>query len=67
MASPHHRHQASLEGVIDFSSNQPLDPDERNEATRIFHQIINYCEPSQSNEPYKRITLVRATYEFTRS
>jgi hypothetical protein len=67
MASPHHRHQASLEGIIDFSSNQPLDPVERNEATRIFHQIISYCEPLQSNKPYKRTTLIRVTYEHTLS
>ena len=29
MASPHHRHQSSLEGVLDFSSPQSLEPDQQ--------------------------------------
>jgi hypothetical protein len=67
MVSPHHRHQSSLEGVIDFS-DQHLHPDERNRATRIFNRIINYYEPSQTkNGPYKQITLLRATYEYALS
>jgi len=46
-----------------LSINQPLNSVERHEASRIFHQITNCCEPLQSNKPYKRITLIRCTYE----
>jgi hypothetical protein len=69
MTSPHHRHQSSLEAVIDFSSSvQPLETEQRVRATQIFHQIIDHCEPSQTkNGPYKRISLVRLTYEYALS
>jgi HNH endonuclease len=62
----HHRHQSSLEGVIDFSA-QSLEPDERNRAIQIFKQIIDHYEPAQSEQPYKRITLIRVTQEYTLS
>jgi hypothetical protein len=67
--SPHHRHQSSLEGIIDFSpSTERLEPDQRTSATRIFSQIIDHYEPSQTkNGSYKRITLVRLTYEYSLS
>lgn len=68
MATPHHRHQSSLEAVIDFSSSQPLETDQRVRATQIFYQIIHHCEPSQTKEgPYKRISLVCLTYEYALS
>jgi hypothetical protein len=57
----HHHHQSSLEGVIIFSV-QP-EPQESDRAISIFNQIIEYYEPTQSKEPYKRITLIRAIYE----
>jgi hypothetical protein len=64
MASPHHRHQSSLEGVLDFSSPQPLEPDQRNRATDIFNQIVAQYESSQTNDKgYKRITLLRVTHD----
>ena len=64
MASPHHRHQSSLEGVLDFSSPQPLGPDQRNRATDIFNQIVAQYEPSQTNSKgYKRITLLRVAHD----
>jgi hypothetical protein len=66
--SPHHRHQASLEGAIDFfATTPPFDHQKRQEATRVFHAVINACEPSQSQEPYKQVTLVRLTYEYALS
>jgi hypothetical protein len=65
-ASPHHRHQSSLEGWP--SSSEPLEPKQRAEATRIFNQIIDHCEPSQTrNGPYKRITLIRLTHQYALS
>jgi hypothetical protein len=64
MASPHHRHQSSLEGVLDFSSPQPLEPDQRNRATDIFNQIVAQYEPSQTDSKgYKRITLLRVAHD----
>src|SRR5947208_1922750 len=66
MAFPHHRHQSSLEGVIDLSSPQPLEPDQRDRATRIFNQIVAHFEPSQAEDKgYKRVTLIRAAHEYT--
>jgi hypothetical protein len=65
MASPHHRHQSSLEGVIDFASPQCLEPDQRNRATDLFNQIVAHCEPSQTeNNEYKRVTLIRVAHEY---
>jgi hypothetical protein len=64
MASPHHRHQSSLEGVLDFSSPQPLEPDQRNRATDIFNQIVAQYEPCQTDDKdYKRITLLRVAHD----
>jgi hypothetical protein len=61
----HHRHQSSLEGVIDFSSRS-LEPDERSRATQIFNQIIGHYERAQSEGgQYKRITLIRVSHEHT--
>jgi hypothetical protein len=64
-ASPHHRHQTSLEGWP--SSSEPLQPDQRLEATRVFNQIVDYYEPSQTGGPYWRVTLIRLTHEYARS
>ena len=59
-----HRHQSSLEGLIDFTQTQRLGAD----ATRIFNAVIEACEPFQPNKgPFKQITLVRLTYEYARS
>ncbi|KAI9737170.1 MAG: hypothetical protein M1834_000763 [Cirrosporium novae-zelandiae] len=55
--------QSSLEGVIDFTSTEPLDEVQGYNPSHVFDQIINYCEPLQASAPYKRITLIRATYE----
>jgi hypothetical protein len=64
MALPHHRHQSSLEGVLDFSPPQPLEPDQRNRATDIFNQIVAQYEPSQTDgKGFKRITLLRVTHD----
>jgi hypothetical protein len=68
-AMAHHRHQASLEGVIDFNpSPQPLNPEQRTQTRRTFNQIIAYYEPLQTNNgPYKRITLIHLTYKYALS
>lgn len=62
----HHRHQVSLEQILDFSVD-PLTAAERLEADTVFNQLIIYCEPLQSNSPYMKATLVRLTYQHSRS
>ncbi|OJJ50042.1 hypothetical protein ASPZODRAFT_128635 [Penicilliopsis zonata CBS 506.65] len=54
------RHRSSLEGVI-VPSSQPLKPEERNLAIRIFNEIISDFEPSQTTTDtgYKPVTLIR--------
>ncbi|KAH6955948.1 hypothetical protein BKA56DRAFT_602553 [Ilyonectria sp. MPI-CAGE-AT-0026] len=68
--APHHRHQSSLEGVIDFSPSieHPLSPDQRDKADGVFTGIINHFEGSSTaDKPYNRAKLVRMTYEYARS
>ena len=68
MASAFHRHQSSLEEVIDFSPPQSLTPDEFGRATRAFNQIIRHHERVQNqNAPYKQITLIRCTHDYAPS
>lgn len=67
MAPPHHRHQASLEGVLDFSTPTSLEDPVRDQATRLFGQIIDYYEPTQKTDPYLRVTLLRAIFDYTPS
>ncbi|EFW21907.1 hypothetical protein D8B26_002018 [Coccidioides posadasii str. Silveira] len=65
MMTAHHRHQASLERILDFSPQEVLTPEERAQAENIFSQFISHCEPRQSAHPYKKVTLVRLTYEYS--
>ncbi|KAL4931876.1 uncharacterized protein BDV17DRAFT_227681 [Aspergillus undulatus] len=53
------RHRSSLEGVI-VPSSQPLPPEERDLAIRIFDEITLHFERSQETDSgYKPITLIR--------
>ncbi|KAF3490864.1 uncharacterized protein GIQ15_00381 [Arthroderma uncinatum] len=64
----HHRHQASLEGVIDFSSpSDPLSPADLALARLTFNRLLDHCEPIQNNKPYKKATLVRLMHEHSRA
>ncbi|EGC42697.1 conserved hypothetical protein [Histoplasma capsulatum var. duboisii H88] len=56
----------SLGQVLDFSV-PPLTLAEQAQADDIFNQLITYCEPLQRSKPYKKVTLVRLTYEHSRS
>ncbi|KAI2601881.1 hypothetical protein GGR54DRAFT_578791 [Hypoxylon sp. NC1633] len=70
MASPLHRHRSSLEGVINFFSEAPLETAQRAIAKRRFYRIIEHFETSSNNSdssPYKRPQLVRFTYEHALS
>lgn len=66
-----HRHQASLEGIINFSALEPLIATQRARAKRIFYSIIDHFGPvppgGRRASEYSRPLLVRYTYEFSRS
>ncbi|RMD41438.1 hypothetical protein DV735_g3685, partial [Chaetothyriales sp. CBS 134920] len=55
-------------GVLDFSVPDPApDPEKEAQDGRLFAAVIGACEPSQNNVPYKKVTLVRLTYESVSS
>lgn len=64
-----HRHQSSLEGIIDFSAQPPLTPAQRLSAGRRFNQLVNHFDvpDGSSSKGYDRVKLVRLTYEYARS
>lgn len=78
-AVPLHRHQSSLEGILDFSSTVPLAAEQRQQARRKFYHIVQHfeatrAEPAQINKNagkrgtrYNQPLLVRLTYENARS
>ncbi|KKZ67497.1 hypothetical protein EMCG_06815 [[Emmonsia] crescens] len=62
-SAPHHRHQASLEQILDLPAAASLTTAELAQADDIFNKLISHCEPLQSKTPYMKVTLVRLTYE----
>ncbi|RSL89011.1 hypothetical protein CDV31_015950 [Fusarium ambrosium] len=65
---PLHRHQSSLEGIIEFSSRSPLSVHDRASAVRRFYQVINHFDNNdtgQNHDKYDRVKLVRFTYEYS--
>ncbi|RYO88588.1 hypothetical protein DL763_005932 [Monosporascus cannonballus] len=70
MAAPHHRHQSSLEGIIDFSTKPSLETDQRIKAKNRFYSIVTHFDTAENNSnrsPYKRSQLIRYTYEYALS
>ena len=67
MAVP--RHQSSLEGLIDFSSQGPLfaNAKERARAVARFHHMADHFEAIDTKRPYNRPALIRLTFEYARS
>ena len=71
MAQPHHRHQASLESVIDLSNTTAsLSMTERSQATLTFDRIINYSSsheppklPGDTGREYGRAKLIKLIYD----
>lgn len=66
--------QSSLEGIIHFSTEQPLGASERTRARDTFYRIIEHVETanagrggSSKGDEYNRALLVRLTYEHARS
>ncbi|CAK7214889.1 hypothetical protein SCUCBS95973_002290 [Sporothrix curviconia] len=76
-SSPHHRHQTSLEEVIDTSAVQaPLNEAERAAAQGAFQRIVQHFEQEDTYHAesravrltlYSKPQLVRYTYEFAQS
>jgi hypothetical protein len=69
---PRHRHQSSLEGIISFSDEPPLEPNERARLNNKFQRIVNHFDANMTNTHtsaggYNRPRLVRLTYEYARS
>jgi hypothetical protein len=70
MAQPLHRHQRSLESVIDPSATAGLSPHERAQAVCIFQQIIKHCDSYELSHTlgperkYKRGKLLQLVYEY---
>ncbi|KAK0628492.1 hypothetical protein B0T17DRAFT_652329 [Bombardia bombarda] len=66
---PFHRHQSSLEGVIDFFTEPPLGTDQRTNAKRKFYHIVEYFEAANSSNSnhYSRPRLVHFTYDYALS
>ncbi|EEU33516.1 uncharacterized protein NECHADRAFT_98437 [Fusarium vanettenii 77-13-4] len=63
-----HRHQSSLEGIIDFTKKPPLTQTQRLSASRQFNQLASYFDVSNSsNKDYDHMKLMRFTYKYTRS
>ncbi|PGH05578.1 hypothetical protein AJ79_06745 [Helicocarpus griseus UAMH5409] len=66
----HHRHQTSLETILNFAGPQALPADQRAPARRKFYAIINHCRAAETLNPdgsYSRSLLIRYTYEYARS
>ncbi|EGE06925.1 hypothetical protein TEQG_05978 [Trichophyton equinum CBS 127.97] len=65
------RHQASLEGLLDFSAPEALAASQRAQAARTFHMIVDYFRQEEvaagSSPKYSRFLLVRYTYNFSLS
>ncbi|KAI1120416.1 hypothetical protein F5Y10DRAFT_289790 [Nemania abortiva] len=68
MALPHHRHQSSLEGSLDFSSRPlPLGIELRGYASGRFYDICQYFDTGLHKGDYSRPRLIRYTYEYSLS
>jgi len=67
----HHRHQASLESIINFSPPPALSASQRNHASRKFYQIVNHFDVAGDARPargtYNVPRLIRLTYEYALS
>ncbi|KAF5696737.1 transposase [Fusarium mundagurra] len=62
-SAPHHRHQSSLEGFIDFSTgaSPSFNPDELDKGAGVLRRVIEHFEPLSTEKPYNRPRLVRLT------
>ncbi|KAI1108036.1 hypothetical protein F5Y14DRAFT_137027 [Nemania sp. NC0429] len=70
-SSPLHRHQLSLDGVIDFIADvEPLKSRQRAHAQHRFYRIVNHFDPDTNDDAltqYSPPRLVRLTYQHALS
>ncbi|KAK5626081.1 hypothetical protein RRF57_001796 [Xylaria bambusicola] len=70
---PLHRHQLSLEGILDFSSTEGLSTIQRADAKRRFYRIVNHFLPdseidsSSRSQTYSPPRLISLTYQYALS
>ncbi|KAI0517422.1 hypothetical protein F5B22DRAFT_124758 [Xylaria bambusicola] len=70
---PLHRHQLSLEGILDFSSTEGLSTIQRADAKRRFYRIVNHFLPdseidsSARSQTYSPPRLISLTYQYALS
>jgi len=69
MASPHHRHQSSLEAILDFSP-PPLLPSQRTQGKETLTKLLAYYRqlptipsPKSKPKPYRPADLLELVYE----
>ncbi|KAL2382611.1 hypothetical protein RJ035_006036 [Blastomyces gilchristii] len=63
-----HRHQSSLEKVLDFSQPFSLTPQQHQAATTLFRYLIQHYGLEQTIQPgYKPAALIQATFEHVTS
>lgn len=66
----HHRHQVSLEGIVDFLPPPALSDQQRINASRRFYSIVNHFDNGENptgGVSYNRPRLIRLTYEYALS
>ena len=65
MGTPIHRHQDSLQEILNFSSSPPLNESLRHNAETRFYAIVNHYDDQDPdvNSKYNRPRLVRCLYE----
>lgn len=63
-----HRHQSSLEGVLDFSIPLSLTPQQHDSARNLVRELVRHYGPEQTvRKGYKPATLIQATLEHVTS
>ncbi|KAI0431359.1 hypothetical protein F5Y09DRAFT_197897 [Xylaria sp. FL1042] len=67
MASPLHRHQSSLENVINFTPEPLLETELRDHASRRFYSICEHFDTGLPQGDFSRPRLIRYTYTYSLS
>ncbi|KAH0534018.1 hypothetical protein FGG08_007381 [Glutinoglossum americanum] len=66
MSSPHHRHQSSLEGTLDFSTQFTLSDQHRIDAKKILNRLLAYCQQAEAEpRPYKWVDLLQLVHDYS--
>ncbi|KLU91809.1 hypothetical protein MAPG_10757 [Magnaporthiopsis poae ATCC 64411] len=68
-AGPHHRHQSSLQGILQ-AETPVMEENTRAQADARMRHILQHCEAAASQQPrqgYDRPALVRLTHDYARS